>query len=116
MDKFYLQWFGFSAADFLGLVEQKLLTFRRSPVGKFTLDKRAFTCYIITMTNEKKHWTIVTKRGTHWAAQGDNEQDVRDNFFGVFVGVEIEEVLPVRLFTHEEEEELRREKLEHSCR
>jgi hypothetical protein len=85
-------------------------------VGKFTLDKRAFTCYIITMTNEKKHWTIVTKRGTHWAAQGDNEQDVRDNFFGVFVGVEIEEVLPVRLFTHEEEEELRREKLEHSCR
>ena len=85
-------------------------------MGKFTLDKRAFTCYIITMTNEKKHWTIVTKRGTHWAAQGDNEQDVRDNFFGVFVGVEIEEVLPVRLFTHEEEEELRREKLEHSCR
>jgi hypothetical protein len=68
------------------------------------------------MNNEKKHWTIVTKRGTHWAAQGDNEQDVRDNFFGVFAGVEIAEVLPVRLFTHEEEEELRREKLEHSCR
>ena len=85
-------------------------------MDKFTLDKGAFTCYIITMTNEKKHWTIVTKRGTHWAAQGDNEQDVRDNFFGVFAGVEIEEVLPVRLFTHEEEEELRREKLEHSCR
>ena len=68
------------------------------------------------MTNEKRHWTIVTVNGTRWAAQGDSEQDVRDDFFGECLGIEIAEVQPVRLFTYEEEEELRREKLEHSCR
>ena len=68
------------------------------------------------MTNEKKHWTIVTVNGTHWAAQGDSEQEVRGEFFGESLGIEIEEVRPVRLFTEEEELVLRREKLEHSCR
>ena len=64
------------------------------------------------MTNEKRHWTIVTVKGTRWAAQGDSEQDVRDNFFGECLGIEIAEVLPVRLFTFEEEQELRKEKIE----
>ena len=72
--------------------------------------------YIITMNNEKKHWTIVTAKGTRWAAQGNNEQAVRDNFFGECFGIKIAEVLPVRLFTFEEEQQLLREKLEHSCR
>ena len=85
-------------------------------MDKFTLDKGAFTCYIITMTNEKKHWTIVTAKGTRWAAQGHSEREVRDNFFGECFGIEIAEVQPVRLFTHDEEQQLRREKLEHSCR
>ena len=62
------------------------------------------------MTNEKRHWTIVTVKGTRWAAQGDSEQDVRDNFFGECFGVEIAEVQPVRLFTEEEEAEMKREK------
>jgi len=69
-----------------------------------------------SMTNEKRHWTIVTVKGTRWAAQGNNEQEVRDDFFGRFFGVEIAEVQPVRLFTFEEEQELRREKIEDMCR
>jgi len=72
--------------------------------------------YIITMNNEKKHWTIVTVKGTRWAAQGNNEQEVRNGFFGGCFGIKIAEVLPVRLFTFEEGQQLRREKLEHSCR
>jgi hypothetical protein len=80
------------------------------------LDKVTFMWYIITMNNEKKHWTIVTVKGTRWAAQGNDEQTVRDNFFGGCFGIKIAEVLPVRLFTFEEEQQLRREKLEHSCR
>ncbi len=85
-------------------------------VSKFTLDSKTFVCYIIPMTNEKKHWTIVTTKGTRWATQGDNEQDVRDNFFGHCMGIEIAEVQPVRLFTFEEEQELRREKIESMSR
>jgi len=65
-----------------------------------------------SMTNEKRHWTIVTVKGTRWAAQGNNEQEVRDDFFGHCLGIEIAEVQPVRLFTFEEEQELRREKIE----
>ena len=80
------------------------------------LDKVTFMWYIITMNNEKKHWTIVTVKGTRWAAQGNDEQTVRDNFFGGCFGIKMAEVLPVRLFTFEEEQQLRREKLEHSCR
>ena len=80
------------------------------------LDKVTFMWYIITMNNEKKHWTIVTVKGTRWAAQGNDEQTVRDNFFGGCFGIKIAEVLPVRLFTFEEEQQLRREELEHSCR
>jgi len=111
-----LQWLQKRAADFLGLVEKKLLTFSCVVVSKFALDSKTFVCYIIPMMNEKKHWTIVTANGTRWAAQGDSEQDVRDNFFGECFGIEIAEVQPVRLFTHDEEQQLRREKLEHSCR
>ncbi len=66
--------------------------------------------------NEKKHWTIVTVNGTRWAAEGDSEQEVRDDFFGESLGIEIEEVQPVRLFTEEEELVLSREKLEDMCR
>jgi len=111
-----LHWSHFSAADFSHPYKQKLLTFFEACVSKFALDSKTFVCYIITMTNEKKHWTIVTANGTRWAAQGDSEQDVRDNFFGECFGIEIAEVQPVRLFTHDEEQQLRREKLEHSCR
>ena len=73
-------------------------------------------CVILYLMNEKKHWTIVTTKGTRWATQGDNEQDVRDNFFGHCMGIEIAEVQPVRLFTFEEEQELRREKIESMSR
>jgi hypothetical protein len=68
------------------------------------------------MTNEKKHWTIVTPKGTRWSIQANSEQEARDNFFGNDWGIKIAEVQPVRLFTFSEELQLRREKLEHSCR
>ena len=73
-------------------------------------------CVILYLMNEKKHWTIVTAKGTRWAAQGNSEQDVRDNFFGECFKIEIAEVLPVRLFTYDEEQQLRREKIESMSR
>ena len=68
------------------------------------------------MTNEKKHWTIVTAKGTRWGVQGDSEQEVRDNFFGTDWGIVIASVEPVRIWSAEYDEEMRREKLEHMCR
>ena len=48
--------------------------------------------------------------------QGDSEQEVRDNFFGTDWGIEIASVEPVRIWSAEYDEEMRREKLEHMCR
>tara|TARA_B100001765_G_C19336057_1_gene263920 strand:- start:68 stop:274 length:207 start_codon:yes stop_codon:yes gene_type:complete len=62
------------------------------------------------MTNEKKHWTIVTANGTRWGVQGDSEQEVKDNFFGIDFGIEIARVEPVRIWSAEVDEELKREK------
>ena len=70
----------------------------------------AFCVVYCSMTNEKRHWTIVTAKGTRWAAQGNSEQEVRDDFFGHSLGIEIAEVQPVRLFTEEEEAEMKRDK------
>ena len=48
--------------------------------------------------------------------QGDSEQEVRDNFFGTDWGIVIASVEPVRIWSAEYDEEMRREKLEHMCR
>jgi hypothetical protein len=68
-------------------------------------DIKATTDFIVTTTN-----------GTRWAETGASFGEVRRKFFGKRVGMKIASVEQGRLFTHEEEEELRREKLEHSCR
>lgn len=64
----------------------------------------------------KQHFIITTTSGTRWGAVGTSLADVRKSFFGNKIGLEIESITLGRLFSHEEEEELRRDKLEHSCR
>ena len=54
------------------------------------------------MTNEKKHWTIVTPKGTRWAVQAATEKEARENWFGHDFGIQIAEVQPVHSFTKEE--------------
>jgi len=65
---------------------------------------------------DKKHFTVTTSNGTRWAATGTSTEDVRNNFFGNKIGLKIASVEAGRLFTPEEEEELRREKDESRCR
>jgi len=71
--------------------------------------------YIIVMKDEKD-FIVTTSNGTRWAATGASFADVRNNFFGSKIGLEIQAIALGRLFTHEEEEELRREKIEEMCR
>ena len=59
-----------------------------------------------------------TTNGTRWGATAASFAQVRLEFFGKHFGsgMEIESITRGKLFTDEESEELRREKLEHSCR
>ena len=59
---------------------------------------------------DEKDFIVTTSNGTRWAASGASFADVRNNFFGNKIGLEIASVEAGRLFTHEEEEDLRREK------
>ena len=68
------------------------------------------------MRDNKKDFIVTTSNGTRWAATGASFADVRNNFFGNKIGLEIVNVEAGRLFTHEEEEDLRREKDEERCR
>jgi len=70
-------------------------------------DKKETTDFIVTTTN-----------GTRWGATAASFAQVRLEFFGKHFGsgMEIESITRGKLFTDEESEELRREKLEHSCR
>ena len=80
-----------------------------------SLDFVSFMWYIIVMKDEKD-FIVTTSNGTRWAATGASFADVRNNFFGSKIGLEIQAIALGRLFTHEEEEELRREKIEEMCR
>jgi predicted transcriptional regulator len=80
-------------------------------LNNYTLDKLGFSCYIITM-KDNKDFIVTTKNGTRWAATGRSIEDVSRNWWGSQIGVEIASVELGRLFTHEEEEELREEKIE----
>jgi hypothetical protein len=64
----------------------------------------------------EKDFIVTTSNGTRWAATGESFADVRNNFFGNKIGLEIANVEAGRLFTYEEEEDLRREKDEERCR
>ena len=59
-----------------------------------------------------KDFIVTSSNGTRWAAVGSSFEDVRNNFFGIKIGMKIKAVALGRLFTHEEEEELRKEKIE----
>ena len=59
-----------------------------------------------------KDFIVTTSNGTRWAVVGSSFEDVRNNFFGIKIGMKIKAVALGRLFTHEEEEELRKEKIE----
>ena len=59
---------------------------------------------------------VTTTNGTRWAETGASFGEVRRKFFGKKVGMKIASVERGRLFTHEEEEELRREKIEEMSR
>ena len=59
---------------------------------------------------------VTTTNGTRWAETGASFGEVRRKFFGKKVGMKIASVELGRLFSHEEEEELRREKIEEMCR
>ncbi len=81
----------------------------------YAIDKQGFLCYIITM-KDIKDFIVTTANGTRWAATGASIADVRANFFGSKIGLKIANVEAGRLFTHEEEEDLRREKDIERCR
>ena len=64
----------------------------------------------------KQHFIITTTNGTRWGAIGTSLADVRKSFFGNKIGLEIESITLGKLLTDEQSEELRRDKLEDSCR
>ena len=66
--------------------------------------------------NQTTDFIVTTTNGTRWAETGVSFGQVRRQFFGKKVGLKIEKIERGRLFTHEEEEDLRREKDEERCR
>ena len=83
-----------------------------------TLDKPLFLWYIILMKDIKEttDFIVTTSNGTRWAETGVSFGQVRRQFFGKRLGLKIEKIERGRLFTHEEEAELKREKDEERCR
>jgi len=71
------------------------------------MNKENNTDFIVTTTN-----------GTRWGTTAASFAQVRLEFFGKHFGsgMEIESITRGKLFTDEESEQLRKEKLEHSCR
>jgi hypothetical protein len=65
---------------------------------------------------ETTDFIVTTTNGTRWAATGTSFANVRDMYFGSKIGLEIESITLGRLFTHEEEAELKREKDIERCR
>ena len=65
---------------------------------------------------EKPDFIVTTTSGTRWSVKANSVADAWKNFFGASIGMTIAKVEKGSLFTHEESEQLRREKLEHSCR
>ena len=84
---------------------------------KKPLDFVSFMWYIILMKDEKD-FIVTTTNGTRWATTAASFAQVRLEFFGKHFGsgMEIDKIERGRLFTHEEEAELKREKDEERCR
>jgi hypothetical protein len=66
-------------------------------------------------TKETTDFIVTTTSGTRWAATGTSPANVRENFWMRSPSV-IAKVEAGRLFTYEEEAQLKREKLEEMCR
>jgi hypothetical protein len=66
-------------------------------------------------TKETTDFIVTTTSGTRWAATGTSAANVRENFW-MRSPSSIAKVEAGRLFTHEEDAELKREKLEEMCR
>ena len=65
---------------------------------------------------DMKDFIVTTTNGTRWAATGTSIDAVFRQYFGSKIGLEIESITLGRLFTHEEEAELKREKDIERCR
>jgi predicted transcriptional regulator len=65
---------------------------------------------------ETTDFIVTTTNGTRWAETGASFGEVRRKFFGKQIGLKIANVERGRLFTHEEEAELKREKDKERCR
>ena len=67
---------------------------------------------------ETTDFIVTTTNGTRWGTTAASFGQVRLEFFGKHFGsgMEIESITRGKLFTDEESEQLRREKLEEMCR
>ena len=68
------------------------------------------------MKNNKTDFIVTTANGTRWGATGTSAANVRENFFGSKIGLAIESIEKGKLFSDEEEADLKREKDERRCR
>jgi hypothetical protein len=71
---------------------------------------------MLNKESNKQNFIITTTNGTRWAATGTSPANVRENFFGSSIGLGIESIREGKLFTNEESEQLRKEKIEESIR
>jgi hypothetical protein len=69
-------------------------------------------------TKETTNFIVTTTNGTRWGATGASFAQIRREFFGKHFGsgMEIESIKRGKLFSDEESEELRKEKIEDSIR
>jgi len=68
--------------------------------------------YLMKDENETTHFIVTTNNGTRWAETAVSFGQVRRNFFGKHFGsgMTIAKIEKGRLFTPEEEEEMKRDK------
>ena len=71
---------------------------------------------MLNKESNKQNFIITTTNGTRWAATGTSLANARENFFGSSIGLGIESIREGKLFTNEESEQLRKEKIEESIR
>ena len=73
---------------------------------------------MLNKESHKQDFIVTTTNGTRWGATAASFAQVRREFFGKHFGkgMEIESIKRGKLFTDEEEEDLRREKDIERCR
>ena len=71
---------------------------------------KATVLYFRKMTNAQTDFIVTTEGGTRHAETGASMGEVRRKFWGKKIGLKIAKIERGRLFTHEEEREMDREK------